>query len=101
MNIKKAKKKSERQLKKIEKHKNKVDKTMGYVILWLDVNYQIEMAILRGLFETEVGFFKYSINEPTKRWVIDKLLDKGYTITTHSNEDDIIGYITIEWKEED
>lgn len=101
MNIKKAKKKSERQLKKIEKRKHKVDKTMGYIILWLDVNYQIEMAILGGLFETKVEFFKYSINEPTKRWVIDKLLDKGYTITTHSNEDDIIGYITIEWKEED
>lgn len=102
MNSDKARRKSEKQNKRFRKEKEKVSKLGGYYVLWCEVNYKIHVATLRGHFSTKADFFNYSINEATKEWIIDKLLDKGYTVSSHSNDQETyIGYITIGWKEEE
>lgn len=101
MNSDKARRKSEKQNKRFRKEKEKVSKLGGYYVLWCEVNYKIHVATIKGHFGTKADFFNYSINEATKEWIIDKLLDRGYTISSHSNDQETyIGYITIGWKEE-
>lgn len=102
MDSNKARRKSEKQKKRFRKDKDKVNKLGGYYVMWCEVNYQISVATRKGLFSTKADFFNYSINEATKRWIIDKLLDRGYTVATYSNDQETyIGYISIEWKEEE
>lgn len=102
MDSKKARRKAEKQNKRFKKEKEKIDKVGGYYVMWCEVNYKIHVATLRGRFSTKADFFNYSINESTKRWIIDNLLDKGYTVTTYSNDQETyIGYILIEWNQEE
>ena len=101
MDSNKARRKAEKQNKRFRKEKEKVSKLGGYYVMWCEVNYKIHVATHKGLFGTKADFFNYSINESTKRWIIDKLLDRGYTVTTYSNDQETcIDYITIKWKEE-
>lgn len=102
MDSNKARRKAEKQNKRFKKEKEKISKVGGYYVMWCEVNYKIHVATLRGCYSTKADFFNYSINEATKEWIIDNLLDKGYTVTTYSNDQETyIGYILIEWKEEE
>ena len=101
MDSNKARRKAEKQNKRFKKEKEKISKVGGYYVMWCEVNYKIHVATLRGCYSTKADFFNYSINEATKRWIIDKLLDRGYTVTTYSNDQETcIDYIAIKWKEE-
>ena len=101
MDSNKARRKAKKQNKRFRKEKEKVGKVGGYYVMWCEINYKIHVATHKGLFSTKADFFNYSINEATKEWIIDNLLDEGYTVTTYSNDQETyIGYILIEWKEE-
>lgn len=100
MNKEKAKSKTKRVNSSLKRKTEKVNKVAGYLILFIDVYYCIKLSIKQGQYKTEVNLLNYSINETTKKWIVRKLLNKGYDIELVTYELDgkkIIKSINIYW----